>query len=153
MHLIIENPEGLDLDKFMGWLCVQIRDLAISQDLGDKDREKAWNEYLASEDFGWARDETGNPVAPTVAYIINGYFNNLGIGRQGQDYVISIKSDVKLKGTLQTINAIASLINDGNLSMAPYPYFESIFETIGRSIDGLYALWLSSEGSEEEEEG
>ena len=147
MHLIIENPDNLDLDKFAGWLCRVIREIATSGELEDRARAAQWDENLASINPGWAEDEFGNATAPTVRYIASEYFSHLMIGRQGQNYVITTDPSLKLRGTSLTIDSIATLINEGNLSFYPYSYFDQVYDVVASMQKKLFVEWMQEEGN------
>lgn len=147
MHLIIENPDNLDLDKFVGWLCKVIQEMATSGELEDRARATQWDENLASINPGWAEDELGNAIAPTVRYIVSEYFSHLVIGRQGQNYVITVDPSLKLRGTSLTIDSIATLINEGNLSFYPYSYFDQVYDVVASMLKKLFVEWMQEEGN------
>lgn len=144
MFLQIENPDGLDLDKFVGWLC-KVLSTIPSKGIGREEAlEELWNKYFEENDYGWNTDDEGNPVPPSVNYIINQYFDNLVIARQTDDssYVITTNPNMLLYGTNIRIDTLATMINEGTLTVPPYPYFDNLFEVIANSLQEYYELWL-----------
>ena len=148
MFLEVKNPDGLDLDSFVGWLCLEIKNYIATNGLRDPAREKIWDDYFQTNDLGWVKDEYGIPVSPTVNYIINEYFNHLVIGRDGGNYIITTNSNNVIPGTSITIDTLAHMINNGTLYVLAYPYFDNVFSTFASILQELYEDWVDEQGGE-----
>lgn len=97
-------------------------------------------------DLGWPKDDYDNPVAPTTNFILNNYFDNLIIKKQGNNYIITTDPNIKLRGTNLTVDALSALINYGTLLVPPYPYIDDIFEVFADSLQDYYSLWQEENG-------
>lgn len=158
MHLEIENPEGLELDAFAAWLCQQIINSVKDPGTHDQSLEKLWDDYFQENDLGWARDETGQPIPPSTAFIIKSYFDNLVATHDGNNINITVDSAVRIRRTNLTVEALAALINYGTLLVPPYPHFDSVFDAFAANLQDYYDTWRASSedssnsGSEEQQQ-
>lgn len=141
MILTIENPEGLDLNKFAGWLCDRIETVATDPVNQSGPEIAMWDRYLENNNFEWDTDETGNKSIPSVRFIINQYFSHLVIGRKGNDYVITCDPEAILNNTPYKIDTLASYINYGTATEVPYPYFDYIFDFFAEHLNDYYTEW------------
>lgn len=142
MHLLIENPDNLDIKDFVEWIMKEISSQALSNRYRKLEVEKLWDEYFNSVDFGWRRDEFGKQIVPTVNFIINQFFTNLRIYVVGNNFDITVDPEVKIMGTDISVENLATVMNYGTLDMQPYGYFELMFELFGKSIQDLYDEWI-----------
>ena len=142
MHLLIKNPNGLDIKEFVNWVADDISTHAKVNAARIPELEEVWDNYFQTTDLGWAKDETGNPSAPTVNYIIHQFFDNLKITQFGQDYDISTDQELKIVGTSLTIDMLASMINFGTLDLPAYNYFDVVFEVYADQLQDLYDYWV-----------
>lgn len=146
MFLRVENPSGLNLDDFINYLIKQIIVFVDNCELVNKRDEQRWNNFFEQNDIGWKKDMVGNPVSPKVSYIVDEYFKNLIVIREGQDYIITTDPMVKLNGTQLTIDMLATMINDGTLTVAPYTYFDNVFDVFAKTLQLLYDDWITFGG-------
>lgn len=158
MYLEIDNPDGLDLQDFSNWIKEQLVDFNDSNNIKSPSLEKEWNKFFEENDLGWPKDDYDNPIAPTTNFILNNYFDNLIVKKQGNNYIITTDPNIKLRGTNLTVDALSALINYGTLLVPPYPYIDDIFEVFADSLQNYYNIWQEENGEsllnyEESEEG
>lgn len=146
MHLLITNPDNLDLEDFVKWVMEDISVQAVSYKYRSRELEEVWNEYFQTTDLGWARDDFGKPIVPTVNYIINQFFDNLRIVVVGSGYDIITDQENSISGTDITIDLLATMMNYGTIDMPSYPYFEAMFERYADLLQSLYDEWVLTEG-------
>lgn len=147
MFLQIENPEGMNLDNFARFVKNQIVSFANSGEYRDSRLENIWNNYFIENDWGWVKDDFGNPVPPTVEYILDTYFNNLKIHKNGQNYVITVDTTIMLHNTDFSIDTLATMINDGTLTVPAYTFIDDVFDLFADELQGLYDNWISFGGA------
>ena len=146
MYLRIGNPDNLDLEEFAYWLKDQILDFINDESIKDIELENLWSKFFEENDLGWARDEFGNPTPPTINHLLNIYFNNLIIKKQENDYLITNDSNIKLRNTNLTIDALTALMNYGTLAVPPYPYIDDVFQAFENNLQTYYNIWLEITG-------
>lgn len=146
MYLEIDNPDNLELEAFTNWLRDQIIDYVEDTSTRETSLGNLWSEYFENNDLGWARDESNTPVAPSTDFILNSYFDNLIINKNGYNYIITVDPNIKVKGTNLTIDALSALINYGTLLVPPYPYIDDIFELFSDRLQEYYNIWLKETG-------
>lgn len=146
MELIVGDPDNIGLYDFTDWLCDVISDFVDDNNLRIPSLEKKWDEFFEKTDMGWQKDDTGNPVPPTVSFIINQYFHNLVIKKKSSDYIITTDSNLFLTGTSLTIDELASIINNGNMGMPAYSYFNDIFQFFADNLSSFYEYFLEEQG-------
>ena len=153
MNLFIEARKSPSTRAFVDWVLTDIKEAAVGLELRDGELETTWDKYFQETDLGWATDETGSPVPPTVNFIINQYFDNLVVLEESNGYNIITDSAIKLYGTDLTVDSVASLINYGTLSTPPYPYFDLIFELYAEGLPDIYETWAQEYAEEDTAEG
>lgn len=152
MFLEIKNPDGENLDQFVGWLCDYIQQYADDPVVHQPALDQLWQQYFDENDLGWPVDDAGNPVPPTISYVVDQYFSHLVIARRGEDYIITSDPNLKLGQSQITIDQVASVINYGNLSVPAYPLFDVVFESVADDLMDLYTAWLADMNISEEED-
>ena len=146
MYLEIENPDNLELEEFAYWLKDKIIDYVGNGSARETGLEDLWSKFFEENDLGWVKDEFGNPIPPTITFLLDSYFNNLIVKKKENNYVITNDTNIKLRNTNLTIDALAALINYGTLSVPPYPYIDDVFQEFANDLQEYYDIWLRETG-------
>lgn len=96
-----------------------------------------WNDYF-KEIFSKA-----NRI-PTLQSVVREFFNNQIsiIQENGLSLLIKTNSDIVFTDNFK-VEQLASLINNGNLSIRGYPIFDEIYTNISKSIPMIYRDWVN----------
>lgn len=135
MQLLIQNPDNIDLDTFCKYLCSYMYRAACDTSKFDRNQLKIWNTYLDNlfKDY---------EIKPTVQLIVKDYFRNLKWQKiKENNYLISVDKNVLFENTKTSIDMIAALINDGNLSIKGYPIFDKIYTDVKENLQLFYNQW------------
>ena len=149
MTLEIKNPDNLDLDDFCAALIPAMQKYATDVQNQDAGLIESWNEYFRSNDLGWPVDESGNPVAPTVQYIINQWFGHMDWFSSNGAYYIIPDDKLRLNSSEITIDSLARMINYGVLGVAAYRYFDDTLDFVAEQLTDLYNQWAGIEDKEQ----
>lgn len=147
MFLKILNPNGLDLSDFCNYLIDEIIEYVDKSQGLDQELANAWTDYFKSTDLGWVKDVAGNSIAPTFEFIIDQYFNNLYFYETDGAYFITSDPNTLLNSTDLTIDSLATMINDGIMSMKAYPYIDQVLNYFADKLQIYFGAYLNGVSS------
>ena len=141
MHLVIDNPENLDLDGFCKWLIPQIqRYLEASIDDNHLIR---WDYYLNMGSTFLKTYRFDRQVSSREILIAGSY--NLVVKKQPTQYTIELNLNTIIPNSSAKFINVITLINNGNLSMQGYNIYTQVMNYIADNIDYYFKAYLQSE--------
>ena len=138
MKLLIEKCGPKDLKLFIkDFVIPMATEIFIS--LVDRRRYSLWENYLQK------LYRTKRQV--NVDKILMQGISNLEFYRRGNDYELSINSNIICSEIPAKLIDVCALINYGNLEINPYPIFDVVMERLGLELPDLYLSFTLTGGA------
>lgn len=132
MNLIINNPDGYDLSGFCDWLIPKIQsEILISVDI----------KKLAKFDV-FIYNKLNLGVNLDSYDIIKWSLNLIKWTKHKDNYEIYLDKNITIPGTYITFYNIIKLIDNGNLSLAPYPIYTNTMEKFAIKLPEYFDSYL-----------